>query len=145
MAIGDWRANLTTLLGTVSGVKQVYDYTTLNSAITSTPCIVWVPLGGDQEYSLGGPAVAMHRAQIVLYVTNQIKAISLGVAVPYIESIRNILASDMTLSGSVAYMLPDEPFYEGPGAIDYAGTSYIGITFNVLIKENETGDFTVSQ
>lgn len=140
MAISDWRANLSTLLGTVAGVKTVYDYTNINHAITSTPCIIWMPTDGDQEYSLGGPLVAHHRVQIVLYVTNQILAKSLGLAVPFIEKVRNKLAGDMTLSSSVSYLLPDEPFYDGPGQILFGDTPYIGITFNVVIKENETGD-----
>lgn len=144
MAIGDWRASLTTLLGTISGVKTVRDYTTIAEGISSTPAIVWLPTGGEQEYSTGGPAVALHRVQIILYVSKQILAKTLGKAVPFIKLVRNKLASDFQLGGNVSYLLPDEPFYEGPGAIVFGDLEYIGIVFNVLVKENETGDFTVS-
>ncbi len=62
-----------------------------------------------------------------------------------IPKVRDKLAGDIQLGGNCVHCLPDEPFYEGPGVITYADREYMGVVFNVIVKENETGSVTVSR
>lgn len=151
MPIDDWmptlKNNMAAIAGITGGAGQVHKYDELPGSIVVFPTMIILPIGGDQEYSLGGPDIAHHVVQLTLYVANQILPEAYAVAVPFIELVRNALAADIQLGGNCEHCLPvssPAPFYEGPGAIEYAGQTYLGIIFRVTVKENESGTFAVS-
>lgn len=147
MPIDDWMPTLSTNMQAVAGIEQSHKYDELPATLHVFPCTIILPIGGDQEYSLGGPAIMHHVVQITLYVASQILPEAYAVAVPFIELIRNALAADIQLGGNCEYCLPvtsPAPFYEGPGAITYGDKEHLGIKFMVTVKENESGTYPVS-
>ena len=147
MPIDDWMPTLVANIEAVVGI-QAHQYDNLPGTLTGAlPCMIILPMGGDQEYSLGGPNVAYHVVQMTLYVANSVAPEAYAVAVPFIELVRNALATDIQLGGNCTHCLPvtaPAPFYEGPGSITYGDTAYLGIIFHIIIKENESGDYPVT-
>ena len=147
MPIDDWMPTLETNMEAVVGIEQAHQYDNLPGTIHVFPSMLILPIGGDQEYSLGGPNVAHHVVQMTLYVVNTVAPEAYAVAVPFIELVRNALAADMQLGGNCEYCLPatsPAPFYEGPGSIEYGDKQHLGIIFHIVIKENESGDYSVA-
>jgi len=151
MAMEDWMPTLAEKLAAVSGLQYVFfpDPTDADAGLPGSlmvfPCAVILPRQGSQVYSAGGPNIAIHRLRITLYVANQVLAESYAVAIPYLATIRNKLAANMTLGGLVDHVLPDTSqgqFYDGPGGIKYGDAEHLGIIFFIEVKEHET--FTVS-
>lgn len=147
MPIATWAPTLKANMAAVAGMEQVHLYDELPGSIMAFPTMLIVPTGGDQEYSLGGPAIAHHVVQMTLYVAHQIIPEAMAVAVPFIELVRNALAADIQLGANCEHCLPvtaPAPFYEGPGGIEYANKIHLGIIFRVTVKENESGTFAVA-
>jgi len=147
MPIDDWMPTLSANMESVAGIEQSHKYDELPGSISVFPSMIILPVGGDQEYSLGGPNVAYHVVNMTLYVANQVLPEAYAVAIPFIEKVRNKLASDMQLGGTCVHCLPvtaPAPFYEGPGAIEYGSKEHLGIIFRVIVKENESGDYLVA-
>lgn len=147
MPIDDWMQTLRTNMEAVVGIEQAHKYDELPATLHVFPSILILPIGGDQEYSKGGPNVAYHVVNMTLYVTNQVSPEAYAVAVPFIELVRNALAADLQLGGNCEHCLPvtaPAPFYEGPGAISYGDKEHLGIIFHIIIKENESGDYPVA-
>lgn len=151
MPIATWapilKVNMEAIVGFAGGAGQVHLYDELPGTIMAFPTMLILPIGGDQEYSLGGPAIAHHVVQLTLYVANQISPEAMAVAVPFIELVRNALAADIQLGANCEHCLPvtaPSPFYEGPGAIEYGDKTHLGIIFRVTVKENESGTFVVA-
>ncbi len=140
MAVEDWAANLTSVLEGVDGVEQVHQYDDLPSQIVASPSIIWMPTGGSQSYGLSAPAVALHQVQITLYIKAPLLPEGVGLAVPFIKKIRDVLAANIKLGGTVAYLLPppEEPFYQGPASLTYGEKIHTGINFFMVVKEVET-------
>ena len=145
MTISTWMPTLRTNIQGVSGIKRAYKYDQIPHKLSGLPAAIILPTGGEQEYSEGGPSIAIHNVQITVYVSGTVIPKSMGDVVPLISRVRNALANDIQLGGNCEYCLPDSPFYDGPGALPFGDNIYIGIVFNVKIKENETGGFTVSR
>lgn len=144
MTIATWMAVLKTNMAAVSGIAVAFLYSDLPGDIKAFPAITIVPTGGDEDYSLGGPLRSYHNVTMTLYVTNQLIPQAMAKAVPFIESIRDKLAGDIQLGGTVEYCLPAEPFYEGPGALYYGDKLLLGVNFYLKVKVNNDGAFTVS-
>jgi len=142
--IGDWAAELTTVLEDVAGVEQVHQYDDLPSQIVASPTLIWMPIGGRQSYGLSAPAVAIHRVQITLYIKAALLPEGVGLAVPFIAKVRDALAANIQLSGTVSYILPspEDDFYQGPAYLAYGEKVHTGINFFVNVKEVE--NLTVS-
>ena len=147
MPINDWMPTLVANMEAVAGIEQAHQYDDLPATIQVFPSMLILPIGGDQEYSVGGPNVAYHVVNMTLYVTSQVLPEAYGKAVPFIELVRNALAADIQLGGNCTHCLPvtaPAPFYEGPGSIDYGDKQHLGIIFHIIIKENESGDYPVT-
>ncbi len=146
MPIDDWMPTLKTKMGEVSGITQVHTYKELPGSLHVFPTMIVLPVSGNFEYSAGGPNVGYHEVEATLYVANQILPEAYDVAIPFIELVRNKIASEMTLDDTVEHILPSQsaPFYDGPGGITYAGSRHLGIKFTFRVKENEGGTYTVS-
>ena len=147
MPIDDWMPTLSTNMEAVVGIEQSHKYDEVPGTISVFPSMIILPMGGDQEYSKGGPNVAYHVVQMTLYVANQVLPEAYAVAVPFIKKVRNALAADMQLGGNCEHCLPvtaPAPFYEGPGSIEYGDKQHLGIIFRVIVKENESGDYPVT-
>ena len=147
MPIDDWMPTLVANMEAVAGIEQAHQYDNLPGTLHVFPSMIILPEGGDQEYSKGGPNVAYHVVKMALYVANSVLPEAYAVAVPFIELVRNKLASDMQLGGNCTHCLPvtaPAPFYEGPGAITYGDKEHLGIIFRVIVKENESGAYPVT-
>ena len=147
MPINDWMPTLVANMESVAGIEQAHQYDDLPATIDVCPSMIILPIGGDQEYSVGGPNVAYHVVNMTLYVAVQVLPEAYAVAVPFIERVRNALAGDIQLGGNCAHCLPvtaPAPFYEGPGSITYGNKEHLGIIFHIIIKENESGDYPVA-
>lgn len=147
MPIDDWMPTLSTNMEAVVGIVQSHKYDELPGTIMVFPSMIILPVGGDQDYSLGGPNVAYHVVKMTLYVAISVLPEAYAVAVPFIELVRNKLASDMQLGANCQHCLPvraPAPFYEGPGGITYGDKEHLGIIFNIIIKENESGDYPIA-
>ena len=145
MTIDTWMPTLRTNIQAVSGIKRAYKYDQIPHKLSGLPAAVILPVSGEQEYSEGGQSIAIHNIQITVYVTAAVIPKALGDAVPLIEGVRDALAADIQLGGNCIHCLPSSPFYDGPGAIPFGETALIGVVFNVVVKENETGSFAVSR
>lgn len=147
MPIDDWMPTLSANMESVAGIEQSHKYDELPGTLHVFPSIIILPVGGDQEYSLGGPNVAYHVVKMTLYVASSVLPEAYAVAVPFIELVRNALAADIQLAATCTHCLPvraPAPFYEGPGAITYGDKEHLGIIFNIVIKENESGTYPVA-
>lgn len=139
--IEDWMATLADKLSQVEGIQAVYTYEDMPGALIEFPALVILPKRGSQSYGASAPGVALHDVQMTLYVAGQFLPEAQGAAVPFIARIRRQLAKNVTMAGTMAYILPPEepnPFYEGPGGIRYGDATLTGIIFNVRVKEVET-------
>ena len=146
MPIDDWMPTLVANMEAVAGIEQAHGWDTVPGTIVVFPSMIILPIGGDQEYSVGGPDVAYHVVNMTLYVVNTVAPEAYSVAVPFIELVRNALAADLQLGGNCEICLPvtaPAPFYEGPGSIEYGDKQHLGIIFHIIIKENESGDYEV--
>ena len=137
MAIETWMVQLKSVMAEVEGIEQVHIYDELPGSLMAFPCLVILPLRGEQEYGASAPGVAIHEVQMTLYVASQVLPEANGRAVPFIKKIRDQLAGHAQLNGSVNYILPASPFYEGPGGIQYGDKTHTGIIFRVRVKETE--------
>jgi len=145
MPLDDWMGNLRTTVQAVTGIRKAYKYDEIPANFgTVLPAALIVPVSGEVEYSIGGPNISIHNIQVVVYVTAQVLSNALADAVPFIELVRNAIAADVTLGGTVVHILPGSPFYEGPMGINYGDRQLIGIVFNYMVKENETGSYPVT-
>lgn len=147
MPIDDWMPTLRNNMEAVAGIEQAHKYDELPGTLHVFPCMIILPSGGDQEYSIGGPNIAHHVVQMTLYTSMQVLPEAYAIAVPFIELVRNALAADIQLGGNCEHCLPvtaPAPFYEGPGAIPYGDKEHLGIIFRVDVKENESGDYPVA-
>jgi hypothetical protein len=143
MAIENWMPALKNKMAAIPGIKQVHQYDEIPGTLLTFPCLIIMPTRGSQSYSASGPAVAIHQVQMTLYVAGQILPEGYAVAVPFIQKIRDALAANVTLDGTVSYIAPPAPpesFYEGPGAIgfNYGDKNHLGVIFRVVVKETET-------
>jgi hypothetical protein len=147
MPIDDWMPVLRDNIASVDGIKQAHKYDELPGTLSVFPSAIILPIYGDAEYSVGGPIKSYHYVQITVFVANQILPQANSIAVPFIEKVRNKLAGDITLNNTVDHCLPvglGEHFYEGPGSVTYGDKVHMGIIFRVVVKEDESGTFTVS-
>ena len=147
MPIDDWMPTLVANMEAVAGIEQAHGWDTIPGTLHVFPSMIILPIGGDQEYSIGGPNVAYHVVNMTLYVVNTVAPEAYSVAIPFIEKVRNALVADLQLGGNCEICLPvtaPAPFYEGPGSIEYGDKQHLGIIFHILIKENESGDYPVA-
>lgn len=143
MAVEDWASALKNNLETISGIQQVHNYNEIPSNVVVFPSILILPEWGTQE--VGATNIAIHNLRVTLFIAGQIIPEAYALAVPFIQLVRNKIASDLTLGGLVQYCLPVQPpgrWYEGPGAKEYAGKTFLAIDFFLAVKERET--FTVA-
>ena len=147
MPIDDWMPTLVANMEAVAGIEQAHGWDTIPGTLHVFPSMIILPIGGDQEYSVGGPNVAYHVVNMTLYVVNTVAPEAYSVAVPFIELVRNALAADIQLGANCEHCMPvtaPAPFYEGPGSIEYGDKQHLGIIFHIIVKENESGDYPVA-
>lgn len=121
----------------------VYDFDSWPGSLMGV-CALIGTASGTQEYGLSQPAIAHHNVKIWVYFPQSYAlAQAMGPAVKMIELVRNQFANDIKLGGNAEHIMPADPFYEGPGFLEYAGKPHVGIIFNYDVKENETGSFSV--
>lgn len=146
MAIENWMPTLRAKVEEISGLEQVHDYTTLPGSLQAFPTAIIIPSGGRVEYSQGGPNIEYTDVLVTIYTAGQILPEAMSQAVPFITKVRDKLAGNIQLSGTVNLILPttEGNWYDGPGQVEYAGKNHVGIIFRYTVKENVNGDFTVS-
>lgn len=137
MALEDWMPELQFVMAEVEGLEQVHIYDDLPGSLMAFPCLVILPTQGEMEYGASAPATAVHEVQMTLYVAPQVLPEANGLAVPFIRKIRDQLAGHVQLNGTVNYILPGSPFYQGPGGIQYGDKTHVGVIFRVRVKEVE--------
>lgn len=139
MAIENWKDELTKVLSEISGIEEVRAYDDLPGQILVSPTLIWYPASGTQSYGMGSPAVAFHRVKLSLLISVALLPEGAGRAVPLIAVVRNKLAQNIQLGGTVTQMVPapDGNFYEGPATMMYGEKIYTGVSFYLEIKEVE--------
>lgn len=144
--IDAWMPTLKAKLVEITTLQAVYAYNELPATLMDMPCAVITTGPGDFRYGLGEPALGEHEVQIAIYTSAQILPEAHNVAAGFIGPVRNKLAANIKLGGTVVKILPspDAPTYEGPGQILYADKTHIGVAFHYRVYENETGAYTVS-
>ena len=142
--IESWASTLTSVLQLVEGVGQVCQYDRLPPKILVDRTVVWLPNDGPSlVYGLSSPAVAIIQVQITIYLTAALLPQGVGKAVPFIDRIPRALAANMTLGGTVNYILPRAEIpWEGPAALSYGEQVLTGINFYYQVKKKL--DFVVS-
>jgi hypothetical protein len=147
MPIATWMPKLKTKLAEVSGLIQVHQYDELPATLLVFPCAIITLKLGSYSYGTGGPLLADHEIQITVYTSAQILPEAHNVAAGFIEPVRNKLAANMKLDGTVKAISPtsEGPTYQGPGQITYGDKAHVGVAFHYRIFEDETGTYPVSQ
>ena len=141
MSIETWGPKVTAKLKEITQIKEVRGYDDLTPTITAFPTAIWLPLSGRQSYGLGAPVVSIMRIQITLYLNVTLLPEGVKAAVPFIKLIRDKLAANMKLDGTVNYILPptDGNYFEGPASMTYNPQDvFTGINFYYDVKEIET-------
>lgn len=153
MSQQDWMPTLETKIGEIAGldggaraaVQSSNDDAGIPGALGELPMAIIVPTGGNVDYSAGGLAHEYTQVQITLYFEPGLLPEAINTAVPFIALVRNKLAANMGLDGTVISILPDpEIWYEGPGGVTYAGKEYTGIIFRYIVKEDVSSEVTVA-
>jgi hypothetical protein len=155
MAIETWMPVLETKVGELAGLdggaRSSYPANAndpgLPARLGEYPIAIILPASGQIDYSQGGPNNEFHDVRIIIFTATGVVAEGHQVAVPFITRMRDKLAANLKLEGTVDHILPREApanWYEGPGGIEYAGELYTGISFFYRVKQNVSGDFTVS-
>lgn len=146
MAVTDWMPTLKAKVTEITEILQVHTMDELPATIQVFPSALITVLSGTFEYSVGGPCLDFTTVQVAIYLAGQILPEAYGGAVPLIQKMRDKLAANIKLGGLVDHILPAEGLsYEGPGSLRYGDKEgLIGIVFRYTVKENVTGDFTVS-
>lgn len=143
--IEDWMPTLKTKVAAISGLIQVHTMDELPGSLEPFPSGIITVAGGHFEYAVGGPCIDVHEVQITLFFASQILPEAYGLAMPFIAAMRNKLAANIRLDGLVDHILPAEGrSYEGPGRVSYGDKELLGIIFRYVVKDNESGTFTVS-
>jgi hypothetical protein len=143
MAIDDWAPTLKAKIAEISGMKQVHKHDELPGTIMTYPSAIILPERGSQEISSIGTAI--HKVRVTVFFAAQLLPEAYATAVPYIALMRNKIAANIKLDGTVEHCKPPDPpadFYVGPGSKEWSGKTYLAIDFFLEIKENET--FTIS-
>ena len=158
MPVDDWGPVIKTHMQTIHTaalaateipqIGEVYGYNEWPGALSMLPASLVGTAGGGQDYGVGSPAIAELIIQIRFYFSLGVSlAEAQNMAFPFIERVRNEFAADMQLGGNAdMFHPPPLPalFYDGPGTLEYSGKNYAGIIFNYLLKDNESGTFTVA-
>jgi hypothetical protein len=144
MTIDSWMAVLEARVAEVTGLKKTFGYKSLPATFDGFPCAVILFKRGSFDYSVGGPALTTYEVQIVVFTSAQILGEAHSVAAGFIEPMRNKIAANMKLSGTVSLIGPstEAPSFEGPGQIAYADKLHTGVSFNYRVEVNETGSYT---
>lgn len=140
MSIETWMPRLARVFSEVRGMEKVYTFDNVPGSLTVFPATVIMPTSGAQEYSAGGPALAWHDVQANVYTSAQFLPEALAISVRLLVEIRNKLAANLTLDGSVNYVLPiAQPgqWYEGPGRLEYGDKVHTGLILRLIVKETE--------
>jgi hypothetical protein len=145
MAITDWMPTLKTKVAEIRGLVQIHTMDELPGTLQVFPSAIITVIAGAFEYSVGGPCIDLHEVQITIFLANQVLPEANALALPFIAGIRDKLAANIKLAALVDHILPaDGRTYDGPGAVRYGDKEHTGIIFRYMVKENVTGDFTVS-
>lgn len=143
--IEEWMPTLKTKVAAISGLVQVHSMDELPATLLVFPSAIITVVGGAFDYSTGGPCIDLHEVQITVFLTEQILPEANALALPFIAAMRNKLAANIRLDGLVDHILPAEGrTYEGPGTLRYGDKEHIGIIFRYVVKDNESGTYTVS-
>ena len=143
MAIEDWAGTLKSKMAEITQIRQVHKYDEFPGSIMAFPTMIILPERGTGDLQVGR---SWHYLIMNLYVAGQVLPEGYGLAVPFIKLVRNKLAANLKLDGTVESCEPlrfDEGnFYEGPGSLPYNQKNHLGIIFRVKVKESE--QFTIS-
>ena len=122
---------------TLYELKQVHTFENLPGALSVFPCMIIMPVSGDTDYSAGGPCVDLTDVQLTVFTSSQVLPEAYARAIPFIKRVKEKLAANVTLDGTVSHCMPGSPFYTGPGQLTYGGleNKFIGIIFRVRVKE----------
>ncbi len=155
MAIENWMPTLETKVGEITGLdggarspyQSSNDSTGLPHSLGELPVAIILPTAMQVEYSVAGPFIEVTDVQITIYVVTGILAEAMNSVIPFVQRMRDKLAANISLSSTVNHILPvaaPAKWMEGPGGVEYARKIYTGVIFHYQVKENVSGDFTVS-
>ena len=134
-----WGPKLTKVLKDVNGLEKSYQYDDLPGAITVSPSTIWLPkMGPTLTYGFSSPTIMITQVQITLYLNASLLPTGVSKAVLLIDPILRVLAANMTLDGTVNYIMPrkDGPVWEGPAGLGYGTDVLTGVNFYYDVKEN---------
>ncbi|MCK5564538.1 MAG: hypothetical protein KAJ07_04775 [Planctomycetes bacterium] len=147
---GEIKTNMDTAMaaavtaGLFGGTPMVYNYDKWPGALVGVSALIG-QRKVDGQYGAGEPAVDHYDTKIWVYMPAFLTiAIAMGPSVDLYPIVRDQFAKNMQLSGKVEHILPAAPSMDGPGWFEYAGKKVIGVIFNFDVKENVSGEFTVS-
>lgn len=144
MALIDWMPTLASKITEIDGLDGGVRYTPraldsepgLPGALGEFPIALIVPSIGLEMSYASSAIIAEHTAVVIsLYTAQGFLPEASDIAVPFIEKIKNKLATNFTLDGTVAHIRPLAPWWEGPAGLEYAAQLYTGINFFYEVKE----------
>lgn len=149
MPMEDWLPVLAERLAGIEGIEAVYypgtdEGAALPGALSVYPCIVIMPQRGGEDELRESFNISSTEVQLTLYVTEQVLTEAYAVAIPFVGRIKRQLVGKLKLGlTAIHHVLPypigaNQRWWEGPGAIQYGGVPHLGITFRVVVKEQET-------
>jgi hypothetical protein len=153
MAIENWIDEIAKLWGTMKAGKvvvksyQVFGKAEIPEALSVYPCAITYTTSVNSQYSTGGPCIDIWTGVTELHLCAGVEKQNYPEIMRYFARIRNAAASKMQLNGKVAFFqLASENSIEGPVKFTYGEEAeHLGLLIHWTVKENVTGDFSVSQ
>ena len=110
MPVNDWGPEIKTNMQAVHTAAlaaneipvlgEVYGYNEWPASLIALPASLVGTIGGSQDYSVAGPAIAHHNVRIWFFVSLGLSLREAqAMAWPLVERIRNQFAQDLTLGG----------------------------------------------
>jgi len=137
MAIQDIITQLAALEATITGIKNAYDETP--EALGALPAFINYPRLGRLHFSTSDGKQNDHTIRCDLLVARGHLPKAENLARPFIDLFQVKLAANFSLGGTVSTIKEIRYDY---GVIEYAGESFVGIRFEVDVKE--IGTITVA-
>jgi hypothetical protein len=154
MAVENWVDEICNLAGEVSdGIRppvksySVYSGKTTPESINTFPAAITYVENLVSNYSLGGPLLDFWSGVTEFHLFPNKALSNYPAAIRYFALIRNAFAAHMQLNNKVAFCQLKQDETGLALAVFSPGTDseHLGIIARWIVKENVTGDFTVSQ
>jgi len=132
--------------GTVLSYR-VFERAEFPESLSDFPCALTYPTGVTSQYSVSGPAIDLWTGQTEFHITPNVDKSSFPQVIKYIARIRNAAAQNIRLNSTVEHFLlrVTDVSIQGPVELRYGSDEpHLGLMVYWIVKENVSGDFTVS-